>query len=63
MPSCMGLPKLTSSTDNPGEIPKANAKLQPIVSTCGTFYYDTVKYLVTPAYRERIQHQNHHDLC
>lgn len=47
MPSCMGLPKLTSSTDNPGEIPKANAKLQPIVSTCSTFYYETVKYLAS----------------
>jgi len=30
---------------NSGKITKDNLKLQPIVSTCGTFYYETAKFL------------------
>jgi len=32
---------------NSGQITKDNLKLQPIVSTCGTFYYETAKFLAS----------------
>ena len=37
----------THKFNNPGEITKENLKLRPIVSTCGTFYYETAKYLAS----------------
>ena len=42
----MGLPK-PRKFNNPGEITKGNLKLRPIVSTCGTFYDETAKYLAS----------------
>ena len=37
----------THKFDNPCEINKENLKLRPIVSTCGTYYYETAKYLAS----------------
>ena len=37
----------THKFDNPEEMTVDNLKLRPIVSTCGTFYYDTAKYLAS----------------
>ena len=37
----------THKFDNHSEITNENLKLRPIVSTCGTFYYDTAKFLAS----------------
>ena len=37
----------THKFNNPGKITKENLKLRPIVSTCGTFYSETAKYLAS----------------
>ena len=37
----------THKFDNHSEITNENLKLWPIVSTCGTFYYDTAKFLAS----------------
>ena len=42
----MGLPKPIKFRTL-GKITKDNLKLRPIVSTCGTFYYETAKFLAS----------------
>ena len=37
----------THKFDNHNEITNENLKPRPIVSTCGTFYYDTAKFLAS----------------
>ncbi|KAL9966914.1 hypothetical protein ACROYT_G025054 [Oculina patagonica] len=37
----------THKFQNPEQITKDNLKLRPIVSTCGTFYYETAKFLAS----------------
>ena len=37
----------THKFNNPSEITTGNLKLRPIVSTCGTLYYETAKYLAS----------------
>ena len=37
----------THKFQNPGQITEDNLKLRPIVSTCGTFYYETAKFLAS----------------